>query len=339
MRLSEALNRKILSTSSSGILYRFKGKPRRHILLFEDIIANYVKACENSGFGAELQTIGQEWTSRIVQEFIPNTLRRLPRILFINLVMRKIWSNLGLVYYLHAEQQGNFIELNTQGEVITRLIGKNHLGLGSYQGVLNTLFRSNLECKSNSQTKDHCKYIFEIKNKKFEIESKTKEEYFRLNSPNFSEGNTLENALKSGIFQLRENNRMYFRGKSVFATENTLLHIFGNYSILMEKIPGISYSYFKEIVETEASPEKKLQLIKTLLKVMGYGNVQIIFEGNRVLFRIRNPPYGLQKEADNWDFIVNIIQGYLWLINKKFEVDKIGLPSRDSNVLEVLFIV
>lgn len=337
MRLAEALNRKILNTTAGGILYRFKGRPRRHTLFFEDIIANYVKACEDAGFDTEMQIMGQEWTSRVIQELIPNTLRRLPRILFINLVMRKIWSNLGIVSYMHADQKGKFIELDTRNEVITRVVGKNHLSIGSYQGILNTVFKSHVECKSALQTRDSCKYIFELKDETFKIKSKSRDEYSKLNSPSSGEGNTLGNALKSGIFQLGENNRMYFRGKSIFTTENTLLHIFGNYSILMDKVPEISYSYFKEIVQTDAPSEKKLQLLKTLLNVMGYGIVNILIEDNKLLFRIKNPPYGLQTSADNWDFLVNTILGFLWLVNEKFEIDRVVVPTQDFNVLEVSF--
>lgn len=338
MRLSEAFNKKILSATPGRILYRFKGKPRRDTLFFEDILANYVKVCEDAGFGADLQTMGQKWMSRVIQELIPNTLRKLPRILFINLVMRKIWSNLGLVPYMHAEQKGKFIELNTRDEVITRIIGKNHLSIGSYQGVLNTLFKSHLECKSALQTRDSCKYIFELKDKNFKIKSKTRDEYFKLNSPTNGKGSTLENALESSIFQLGGNNRIYFRGKSINPMENTLLHIFGNYSILMDRIPEISCNYFKEVVETDTSPEKKLQLIKTLLSVMGYGVVNIIIEDDRLLFRVKNPPYGLQTSEDNWNFLINTVHGYLWLLDEKFEIDKIVAPAKGSNVLEASFI-
>lgn len=337
MRLSEAIGKKILRATSGGVLYRFKGRPRRHILFFEDILANYVKACEDAGFGDEVQAMGQEWTSRVVQEFIPNTLRSMPKTLFVNLIMRKIWSNLGLVLYIHADQKGRLIELNTKGEVITRIIGENHLGIGSYQGILNVLYGSHVECKSALQTKDSCKYVFELKDKTFKIKSKTKEEYSKLNRPTNGVGSNLENALKSGIFRLGENNRMYFRGKSVFATENTLLHILGNHSIIMDKTPEISYNYFKEIVERDTSPEKKLRLIKTLLSAMGYGIINIIVEDKRLLFRIRTPPYGLQTDEDNWNFLVNTILGYLWLINEKFKIEKIKPPAKNSNVLEASF--
>ncbi len=337
MRLSEAISKKILNTATGGILYRFKGKARRHVLFFEDILANYIKECEDAGFGPELQTMGQEWMSRVIQELIPNTLHKLPSILFINLIMRKIWSNLGLVPYIHADQKGKFIELNTKGEAITRIIGKNQLSIGAYQGVLNALFKSRLECKSALQTRDSCKYVFELKDENFKIKSKTRDEYFKLNNPTNGEGSTLKNALRDGIFQLGENNRLYFRGKSIIVMENTSLHIFGNRSILMDRVPRISYDYFKEIVQADASPEKKLQLLKTLLGVMGHGVIKIIIEDEGLLVKIRNPPYGLQTSADNWNFLVNVIHGYLWLVSEKFKVDNIILPTRTSNVLTVSF--
>jgi hypothetical protein len=338
MRLSESLGRNVYSVTPGAILNKFKGHPRRNTLFFEDIIANYVKTCEDAGFSTEILRMGQEWVSTLTKELMIPALRHVPPVLFTNLIWGRVWVNIGMVSYIRAKEDGNLTILNTMEEVITRLIGKNHISIGGYMGVFNILYGCHFDCKSATQSRESCEYVFERRDEKFDIKSKTKNEYLKLNSPGVIKGNTLKNILKNRTLLLKEKNRIYFRGKSVTPMENTILHIFGNYSILMDKIPEISYNFFKDIIEPDTSSEKKLRLIKTLLSAMGYGVINIIVEDDRLLFRIKNPPYGMQIGEDNWDFLIYTIQGYLWLINDKFLIEKIKVPTRDSNVLEASFV-
>jgi predicted RNA methylase len=52
---------------------------------------------------------------------------------------------------------------------------------------------------------------------------------------------------------------------------------------------------------------------------MGWGILTIAQRKRDVIIEIKNPPYGLQKEKDNWNFLVSMIEGYLWNINKNFK--------------------
>ena len=56
---------------------------------------------------------------------------------------------------------------------------------------------------------------------------------------------------------------------------------------------------------------------------MGWGILTIIKKEKEIIIEIKNPPYGIQKESDNWDFIINVILGYLWVIDKKFRIIEI----------------
>ena len=56
---------------------------------------------------------------------------------------------------------------------------------------------------------------------------------------------------------------------------------------------------------------------------MGWGILTIIKKEKEIIIEIKNPPYGIQKESDNCDFIINVILGYLWVIDKKFRIIEI----------------
>ena len=46
--------------------------------------------------------------------------------------------------------------------------------------------------------------------------------------------------------------------------------------------------------------------------------------------KIKNPPLGIQKENDNWDFLILTILGYLWLIDKNFKIKEVGMGKKLS---------
>lgn len=324
MRLSESITKKILIPAVGGVLYRFKGKTRRDVFFFEDITAEYVKVCQDSGYSNHLRKIGYEWMSRVIQQRIPNQLKNLPKITFINFVMGPIWANLGLMDSIYATKHGEIIKIETKGEGVTRIIGKNELSIGLYIGILNTLYKRKIECIEKYQSKEYCRYKFKITNKKFTINSKKIEEYDKLNELLKISGLSLGQALNEGIFQLKRNNRIYFREKPVGPIENTVFHLFGIYNLLFDRVPQISYNFFNEILGKEVSTEKKLVLLKTLLQAMGWGITTFTIKSDtEISMEIRNPPYGLQPEKDNWNFLINVILGYLWTINKKFKIDSI----------------
>ena len=151
--------------------------------------------------------------------------------------------------------------------------------------------------------------------------SKDKRIYNKLNYIISPKGFTLKDAFKKNIFHLREN-KIYFRGNPLYPVENTIFHLISDSGILLEKIPYISYNYFKKIIK-DSSDIKKLILLKTLLQTMGWGIVTIIPKENEIIIDIKNPPYGFQVERDRWDFLINTIMGYIWLIDKDFRIGDI----------------
>jgi hypothetical protein len=312
-----------METTVGRLLNKFKIKSRRNVLVFENILANYVKECEKAGYGKEMVETAQTWTNLVIQNVVPKILKKTP-IFFINKIMKTVWVNLGLLSDIYAVKRDNLIEIETKNEAITRQLGKNECSKGFYVGILNILFNSHVECIKTIQTKKYCKYVYKIINKNFEpLKTKKKELYNKLNQLPKIKGITLKDALKANVFQLKNNNRLYFRGKSLWYVENTGFHILGNKQILLKKVPKISYDFFKQTVRKKSSNTEKLALIKTLLQSMGWGIISIINQKNKILFEISYLPYGLQKEKDNWYFLIDLILGYLWLINKKLKIKNV----------------
>lgn len=323
MKFSFSLYKNIMKATVGGLAYKFKIKSRRHVLFFHEIFIEYLKECLKIGYKNELRLIGVKWGYLIMSELLPPGFKRLPKSIVLNSIMKKIWSNLGLIEDYRVEIKDNNIFVYTLNEVTTKSAGPNELMVGFHEGILSGLFGCQITCKSASQGHEICEYVFELRNTYFKLESKGKSTYDKLNRYLEIEGFTLKDALKNSIFQLKEKNKIYFRGKEVYPIENTLFPLLGNSNILMDKLSYISYNFFKEIIDPTPSIEQKLSLIKTLLQCMGWGLIQITLKENEIIFEIKYPPYGLQFEKDNWNFILKVILGYLWLINKKFKIQKL----------------
>jgi hypothetical protein len=323
MRLSESLNKNIIEVTAGRLLNKFKIKSRRNVLFFEDILANYIKECEKAGYEREMERVAQNWCILTTKQLVPDYIKKLPFSLLFS-ILKIVWFNLGTIDDLKIVKNNNIVEIKTKNEAITRTIGKNECSKGFYAGILNVLSKSEVECIKAMQTRKSCNYIYEIKDKHFrEIKTKEKENYDKLNQLPNIKGITLKDALKANIFQLKNNNKLYFRGKSLWYVENTGFHILGNRKILLERIPHLSYNYFKNIIKKYSTDTEKLTLLKTLLQLMGWGIVKIISQEKKILFELSYLPYGLQMEKDNWNLLISTILGYLWLINKNFEIENI----------------
>jgi hypothetical protein len=236
--------------------------------------------------------------------------------------MRGVWRDLGLLDDLHVDKRDALITLATRGECITRTIGENSFCTGLYMGTFSTLYNAKLSKVETRQDKYHSTYTFQIEDQPREnVPAKDKKTYDKLNETSEGRGYTLKDLLKKGTFTL-DGSRVYFRGKRLQVGENTLFHIFGEKKVLLESIPKISYNYFKDMIEPDAPPEKKLLMLKHILSAMGWGVIKILYDEGKVSIEIRNPPYGLQREKDNWDFLLQTILGYLWLIDKNFRLQE-----------------
>jgi hypothetical protein len=205
--------------------------------------------------------------------------------------------------------------------------------IGFFNGCLNAYFGLRTDCINAVQNKNSCEYVFRIRYKPIKIKARKKVVYDKLNYLQEIKGFTLQDALKSGIFQLRQSNRIYFRGRPILNIENTLFHIISNYNLLLDQVPHISHNFFKKIIKKTSADERKIILLKTLMQVLGWGIVKIVIKNRReIIMEIRNPPYGLQIEKDNWKFLCNVILGYLWLIDKKFKIKNIILAHKKLDV-------
>jgi hypothetical protein len=334
MRLSESLQRNIMKVNVGILLNMFLGRTRRDILIFEDLLASYIKECEKSGYAERLKNIHKVCSAMTVQSLLTKNLKTLP-FAFLTKIVGRVWKNLGLVDHLHVTKKGNFIEIETKNEFLTRIIGKNISMVGFYEGILNGFFKSEIECSEILQTKNNSKYIFKIKTTPFVINKKDMKIYGKLNYSHSIKGFTFKDAIKRDIFQLKQN-KIYFRGKSMIPLENTIFHLLSNEGLLLEKLSQISYNFFKDIVEKQSTKEKKLILLKNFLQLIGWGSANIsIIKNDKILLEIRNPPYGLQNEKDNWQIFYRIILGYLWLLDKKYKIKSI---KESHKVLEVLFV-
>ena len=324
MRFAELISRNIVEPTIGSVVGKFKGRPRRYTLFFEDILAEYDDLCNKSGNGELLREIGEKWTSVVIEQKIPNTLKRLPKIAFINLILRPLWVSNGVLEDIRATQKGDLITIETKNEGVTRITGRCEVTVGMYMGALEVLFESQFEPVNIYQSKNHCKYVYKILPKPFSIKTKTLREYDKLNKQVGASGTSMSGLLKSKTFQLKENNRIFFRDKGIVPIDNTLFHLIGHYNLNVDKVKHISYDYFKEVIDKDSPTEKKLLLLKTLLQAMGWGIFTIkIKNSDEILINIKNPPYGSQLEKDNWEFLIMIILGYLWTIDRGFKIKKI----------------
>lgn len=309
-----------------GIINKFKIKRRRVTLFFEDILANYIKECEKKGYKKEMREIGELWSSLNAEILIPSSIKKLPLPLF-SQVAKMVWANLGILEDIEIMRKEDMLIVTTKGEAISRIIGKNEFSVGSYSGLLKVFLNSGVKCIKRSQSEESCEYYYRMTKEKADIKGRNKCEYDKYNSIPDINGYTLKDAIKNNILRINKN-RIYFRGKSMCNIENTLFHIIGNRKILLEKVPEISYQYFDEIIG-KTSNERHLLLLRTLLQVMGWGYVKIIMKSKRsTLIEISHAPRGFQIEPDNYDFLINVISGYLQAKNGNSRIKNISYNQK-----------
>lgn len=254
---------------------------------------------------------------------LPDALKRLPPEDIINSIMKKIWINIGLMSDIRMSVDEGRVEIKTKNEGMTELIGKNSFLLGFHEGIMNALYGRDADVLEYSQSKKECTYQFRIKENAFAMEGKTKDEYNRLNRVQKITRPTLDDMLKTRVFTL-DGNRMYFRGRVMYPIENTAIHLFSNQGPMLEKIPGISHDFFRKVLDRDSCNDDKLRLLRSLIQSMGWGTLSISKEADSIRIRIENPPYGLQKEKDNWKFLVDMINGYIMALDENYAVDSIS---------------
>ncbi len=326
MKLSESLRRNIFNAGVGGIINRFRGKRRRVILFFEDILAEYIKECENAGYEENMRKIGEYWG--VLGTKLLSDLRILANVHLLNFFAKGAWSNIGLIDDFKLLKKDGFIIIETKNEFITRTIGKNEFMEGVFGGCLASYSGKKAEIVWSRTNKETANYKYVITEERYPFQETNKGACKLPNAANDNFGFTLKDALKSHILTLKQNNRLYFRQKSVIPLENTIFHIISNENILLEKVPFISYCFFKEIISEDAPDEKRLILLKTLLQTMGWCKTKLLFNRNEIIMNLENLPSGMQRENNNWIFLINVILGYLWLIDKRYRIFRVSQKKK-----------
>jgi len=312
LRLSQTITSGITAAQAGAIINKFRLRQRRATLFFEDIIAQYVKECDEAGHYERMRAIGEKWFYVTLNTLVPEAMKRLPPDIFFNVFLKGVWYNMGCVTEFALKKEGNAVHVHLEGDPVSRIIGKNSLMVGCSEGILAVKFGRKVTCKKAVQTTSYCDYIFTITDEPFRvIPSKSKAEYDELNSMAPVSGFTLQDALKARIFVLKEDNRLFFRGRPIWYVENTFLHLFGNEGPLLSRVPKISKDFFESVLEPSSKDDERLKLLKTLLQVMGWGIVSIRARRGSIAVSIANPPYGFQTEKDNWVFLAKTVEGYL----------------------------
>ncbi|MCX6817402.1 MAG: hypothetical protein NTU57_00920 [Candidatus Aenigmarchaeota archaeon] len=310
MRIADFLRKGGIKTHAGDIVNRVKLRPRRITLFFEEIGAGYVKACEDAGYAAEMEEIGERWMALYFGSLLPSSFRKLPPKFFLNVIIKKIWVSVYLMDYFHMREDAGLFEITTRNEGLTRIVGSNSLMKGFYRGILGSLYGFRFAMVEAEQSTGECRYVFRRTGERMSITGKSRQLYDKLNRTDASDDFTLRDALKTKVFEMK-GNAISFRGKSISPIESTLFHLIGNKGIMSGCVADVSKSFFNGIVESNADDIKKAQLLKTLLQVMGWGIVSIEMKAKEIIVLIKNPACGLQLEKDNWDFLSQTILGYL----------------------------
>lgn len=310
MRIADFLRQGALKTHAGSIVNRIKLRSRRNTLFFEEIGARYVKACEDAGHASDMGEIGEKWMALYFGSLLPHGFRKLPPKFFLNVIVKKIWVSMRMMDYFRLREDDGMFEITTRNEGLTRFVGSNSLMVGFYRGILGSLYGFRFATIEADQNTDECRYVFRRTGERISITGKSRQFYERLNRTDAEAGFTLKDALKTKLFEMNEN-ALSFRGKPISPIESTLFHIIGNRGIMISSLADISKSFFSGLVEDNTNKFKKAQLLKTLLQVMGWGIVSIEIKAKETIVCIKNPACGLQSEKDNWNFLAQIILGYL----------------------------
>lgn len=331
MRLSESLRRGTMKAGAGGIINRFKARKRRDVLFFEDILARYIKECEEAGYGRDMEEIGRKWMNLVITNLFPRAVIRMPiRILLP--IAKSIWTNLGLIDDVKVERNGEMVKICTKNEYITRIIGRNRFSSGFFAGILDVMFSADVEVISSSQTKGESEYIFRpVKGSKTRLQSKSKDIYNSLNEIVPANRPAIKHAMIKKMFRI-EGNMLKFRGRLISPIENTLFHLMGADMILPARLSEISREYFDSLLYERASEVEKIRLMKNIFQAMGWGAISISTGNGGVTVEVDRPPIGLQEGGDNWNFLALCMLGYLQAVYSRIGINRVRYANRKLTI-------
>ncbi len=337
MRLSYSIKKNIFEAAVGGLINKFKFRKRRDTLFFVDILMNYVKECEKAGYEEEIRNVSEKWALCFFHNLMPPIMKKLPFDFLCNKMIAPNFKNLGYVEDIKFVKENDNITIITKNETNIEKIGLNGLSIGFYMGMLDFICNSKVDYINATKSDETCTYVFRLTKNPISIQVKDKATYDKLNYLPPTKGFTLKDALEKGIFQLKEHNQIYFRGKLVSPAEPTILHLIGSKSLMLEKISDISFKYFKDILDESSTYEEKLRFLKTILQVIGWGIINIIIKSSeRITIEIKRPPHGFQLGEENWIVFDKIILGYLWVLNKKYKTLSMKF---ENNKLSLVYVI
>lgn len=314
MKLSESLRKRIIAINPGKIISTFKAKPRRYVIFFEELLAEYIKACEDNGEGPIIDHICRDAIALVAVSIAPKTLRKLPFLWVLNKVARNIWISIGGADDVRATRKGNTVTVAIQNGMVTRYIGSNHFTTGLLNGILTMLSGKQVIYAGETSNGGWHEYHFTLTSTPWEeIVPKDKALYDQQNFSHHPTGFDLKDALRRGTISMK-GNRLSFRGKSLVLMENTFFHLLSQRSAL-DHLSTLSFRFFSDLVSPHASQERKLLFLKTMLQFMGWGHLTSTRTPRSLVLTLRHLPFGLQREQDNWLFIAKVIEGYVRLVD------------------------
>jgi len=328
MEFSLLLMRNAIETYAGGLISRFRVRSRRSVLFFEDILAEYVKECDDSGHGRKIMDAIEEAGALMTASLIPGFMRPISPTLIINVAGRTIWRSIGALDDIKLEINGDRCTVSMKNEVIDRVIGGNSFVAGSWKGTCMVLLGKEMEYDGVAPRDGWNRYEYRITDiPELPLPSKPKEQYDAMNRYIPTEGLTLKDAIMNGVFNVKGNS-VYFRGRRLCYFENTYYHLLGIKGPMLEKVQDIAKAYFDGLIEKDATETERLKLLKTLLQSMGWGFVAIeIKPDGNVRIVIDSPPVGLQMK-DDYSFLANTIAGYMKVIDDRFEMESVAYGER-----------
>jgi len=311
------LSKNLVESYVGGLISRFQVKRRRSVLFFDDIIADYARYCEDSGHWNMMLSAAEEAGVLMARLFIPGYMKTMPPSMVFNGPGKLIWKRTGLLSDIDFSIKDGTVRIETKDEAISDVIGCNSIAAGSWMGAASFLMGKRLALESISYKEPNSEYVFRVTHDPPRVpHSKPKERYDALNSYRMEEGFSLKDAISAGVIRT-DGDLMYFRGRRLFYSENTLFHLLSKCPDI-GRVSVISARFFDDIIDAEATDKEKLRLMKTLLQSMGWGITNSIMKENGdVRVVLESPPVGLQV-AENYKFLVNTIHGYMMAVDERF---------------------
>jgi len=327
MNLAGSIHKGIISIKPGGVHNTHILKRRRNTIFFEDLISEYYKICEQHGHGEQLYSTAQEWMAKVGITLSPPEVLKNPGINIINNIQNPMWSNLGLINKIHAEQDKDRVSVTVESPCCTRIIGKNAFMSGVFTGAMNYAFLRQVELLSEKTTKERSIFEYKILSTKFVNNAIDRQKYIKMNEIPDTKSTSMKHALNAKTIQLHENNRLYLRNHPLWYVENTIFHMLGHRGLMLAELEDLSKNFFKSLIDKDTSLENKLRLLKTIIQTLGWGIVTILIDGNQIIIKIDFIPHGLQTTPDNYSLLTSVWTGYLKAINENSELQNSTVTS------------